>query len=221
MGRLLGRACRLSIWSVLAFASTAPLDAASGVIYDSGPLATELRDACGDADSSRIQNLSFPDLSVIYSSCDIGEGFRQADDFVLASSTLVNSITVYALEAGSTESCTIEDVRLQIWNGPPDAGGQVIFGDTATDRFAACQFSGIYRGVESYPTPCSSPIMAVTATVNQTLDAGTYWADFQLGGTLEQGVGCVSATKVGDPEPCTGGCNGKRFFGVWSDWESG
>jgi hypothetical protein len=114
--------------------------------------------------------------------------FRLSDDFTVpAAGWGVSTMTFFAYQTGSTTTCTINDVRVQIWNGPPNAGGVVVFGDTTTNRFASCAFSNIYRDTETAVANNQRPIQAATATVVTNLAAGTYWVDYQLGGTLASG----------------------------------
>ena len=40
---------------------------------------------------------------------------------------------------------TINDLRVQIWNGAPNAGGTVIWGDLTTNRMTSTSWTNIYR----------------------------------------------------------------------------
>jgi hypothetical protein len=48
-------------------------------------------------------------------------------------------------------------------------------------------WSNIYRTLDTSLTDTQRPIMTVVVTVNTTLPPGTYWLDWQIGGTLASG----------------------------------
>ena len=87
----------------------------------------------------------------------------------------------------------------------------VVFGDTTTNRLAGSSFSNIYRVLDTGLTDTARPIMADVVTVNTTLPAGTYWLDWQTGGTLASGPWAPPVSILGQ----TGkpGANGATVFG--------
>ena len=120
-----------------------------------------------------------------------------ADDFTVpAGGWNISTITFYAYQTGSTTTSTINDVNLQIWDGPPGVGS-VVFGDTTTNRLAGSSWSNIYRVLDTGLTDTTRPIMADVVTVNTILPAGTYWLDWQSGGTLASGPWAPPVTIVG------------------------
>jgi hypothetical protein len=150
------------------------------------------------------------DLSVLQDAAPIGLGIygfiandavgaRVADDVTFATDVDVRTITVYAYQTNSTSTPTFDNLRLRIWNGPPDAGGIVVFGDSVNNRFGGATFTNIYRTLQSSPTvQTNRPIMAITSVpLNVTLDAGTYWIDVSLGGTLPSGPWVAPLTSLG------------------------
>lgn len=156
------------------------------LLLDSGPLVTHVGGGFGGADASRLQNSSLVMTTLGFTASTTG-AFRVADDFTVpAAGWNVSTITFFAYQTGAA-ACTLTDVRVQIWNGPPNAGGTVVFGDTATNRFASCALPNIYRDSETTVANNQRPIQAATATVGTTLAAGTYWVDFQVGGSLASG----------------------------------
>ncbi|MEI2690136.1 MAG: hypothetical protein V9H69_10695 [Anaerolineae bacterium] len=103
----------------------------------------------------------------------VSSGFRVADDFTVpAGGWNVASITFFAYQTGSTTASTINAVNVRIWDGPPNAGGTVIWGDTTTNRLASSAWSNIYRVLDSALTNSQRPIMADVATVGTFLPAG-------------------------------------------------
>jgi hypothetical protein len=117
---------------------------------------------------------------------------RLADDFVVGPGGLnLAYVKLPAYLTGAT-TVTATAMTIQIWNGPPNAGGTVIFGDTVTNRLAYAEFSNIYR---CFPTTtgvtCGTTGTVPDATrrqqwlygtVNQVLPAGTYWLDVNYTG---------------------------------------
>jgi len=189
---------------------------AAGVAVDTGPIATHVGRGCGTRDASRLQNLTYPSLSKLGHSVSVTGGTHIADDFTLSSETLVKSITFYVINYTGITTCAFDVARVQIWDGPPNAGGSIVFGDLVSNRLASCAFSNIYRDAEVFPGACDFPVMAVTATVNTTLPAGTYWADFQVGVNAIPETYVVPVTRLGQEGGCGTGCNALRYNG--SSW---
>ncbi|MDZ7624130.1 MAG: hypothetical protein U5J96_06760 [Ignavibacteriaceae bacterium] len=53
-----------------------------------------------------------------------------ADDFTIPAGETwqIDQVMTFAYQTGSTTTSTINDVRIQIWNGNPMSGGTVIWG---------------------------------------------------------------------------------------------
>ena len=114
---------------------------------------------------------------------------RVSDDFVVSTPVLLDSLKFFAYQTGSPTTSTINDVRVRIYNGPPNAGGVIIYGDTITNRLASTSWSGIYRTGGTTPTDATRPIMTVKVNISPALNlaAGTYWVEWNCGGTLASG----------------------------------
>ena len=65
----------------------------------------------------------------------LSAGNRVADDFTVtdAAGWAIDTITFFAYQTVSGTTSTITSLNLQIWDGPPNAGGTVIWGDTTTN----------------------------------------------------------------------------------------
>src|SRR5690606_22558794 len=64
----------------------------------------------------------------------------------------------------------------------------IVWGSQATNVLSSSVWSGAYRSLESAPGDTSRPIMISTVlTPGLTLAPGTYWLDWQTGGTLGSG----------------------------------
>jgi hypothetical protein len=191
-----------------------------GPLYDNGPIATHPGVCNAGADASRLQ--SGIGLNIFGFNASVAGGFRVSDDFVVpAPGWVVNELVAYTYQTGSTPAApTITDVRVQIWNGPPNAGGTIVFGDTTTNRFVSAAFSNTFRDLDTTACPAAAaqtrPIMAATATVGTTLAPGTYWIDYQIGGTLASGPWAVPTTILGETDGCAGPavCNGLQWTGT-------
>lgn len=117
--------------------------------------------------------------------------FRLADDFIVpaGASWTVQKAYVFNYQTGSTTTSTITSVNAQIWNGPPgDPASTIVCGDTSTNAMTATEFSGVYRVAATGPG-CTRPMMVQTVDISScpVLNAGTYWLDFQVAGTLASG----------------------------------
>ena len=183
-------------------APAAPAANPAAILFDNGPLTTHPGGGAGGANASAVQTAL--GLTTFGFGHAITTGFRMADDFTVpAGGWNISTITFYAYQTGSTTTTTIDNVNLQIWNGVPGAGGSsVVFGDTTTNRLAGSSFTNIYRVTDTALTGSTRPIMADVVTVNTTLPAGTYWLDWQTGGTLSSGPGRrPSASSARLPSP--------------------
>ncbi|PWB77310.1 MAG: PEP-CTERM sorting domain-containing protein [Holophagae bacterium] len=157
------------------------------VLYDNGPLVTHPGGGAGGADASAVQTALV--MGVYGFGHALSSGYRVADDFTVADSGGwdVQTITFFGYQTGSGTTSTINHVNLRIWNGDPSGSGTVVFGDTATNRLASTAWSNIYRVLDTGLTDTQRPIMADVVTVGTNLVAGTYWLDWQTGGTGASG----------------------------------
>ena len=170
--------------------AAAPLSAwrtPEAVLYDNGPLVTHPGAGAGGADVSAVQTAI--GLGSWGFGNQLSAGNRIADDFtVTGGGWLVDTITFFAYQTGSSTTSTINHINLRIWDGPPnDPGSNVVFGDTTTNRLASTTWTNIYRTLDTELGFTNRPVMTVVANVNTFLPAGTYWVDWQVGGTLASG----------------------------------
>ncbi|MEZ4767470.1 MAG: hypothetical protein R2844_03485 [Caldilineales bacterium] len=189
--------------------------APAAVLYDNGPLVTDPGAGAGGADASGIQTAL--GNSTYGFGHAVSSGFRVADDFTVpAGGWTIDQITFFAYQTGSTTTSTMNALNVRIWDGPPNAGGSVIWGDTTTNRLASSVFSNIYRVLDTGLTNNQRPVMADVATVGVFLPAGTYWVDWQTGGTLASGPWAPPVTIVG--QTAKPGANGLQYDPAAGTW---
>ena len=171
--------------------------APDAVLYDNGSLVTHPGGGSGGADASALQDVSLG-MTIFGFGHQISANNRVADDFTVPAGApwTIDTITFYAYQTGSTTTSTMNDVRVQIWDGPPGAS-TVVFGDLVTNRLASSTFSNIYRTLEGTLTDTARPIMANVVTIGTTLPPGTYWLDWFTGGTLASGPWAPPVTVLG------------------------
>ncbi len=169
----------------------------SAALYDNGPLVTHAGQGAGGADASALQTAR--GMTVYGFGNQAANGNRLADDFPVASGgRVIDTITFFGYQTGSTTQSTFTSVNLRIWNGPPNsAGSQVVFGDTTTNRLISSTWSSIYRVLDTDLTSVQRPVMANVVAVNTFLAAGTYWLDWQADGTLSAGPWAPPVTILG------------------------
>lgn len=188
----------------------------AAVLYDNGSLVTHPGGGAGGANASALQTSL--DLNIFGFGHAISTGVRIADNFTVpAGDWSISAITFYAYQTGSSTTTTIDNVNLRIWNGPPgQTSSSIVFGDTTTNRLAGSSFSNIYRVVDTGLTDNQRPIMANVVTVNTTLPAGSYWLDWQTGGTLSSGPWAPPVSILGQ----TGkpGANALQYDPTTSEW---
>jgi len=118
----------------------------------------------------------------------ISAGNRVAEDFILADDYDITSFVFYSYQTGAAPP-SINNINVQVWDGDPsDPGSSVIWGDDTTNVLSDAVWSGAYRQLESAPGDTSRAIQEVTVDVTGlSLAAGTYWVDYQFGGTGASG----------------------------------
>ncbi len=197
---------------------------APALTYDNGALITHPGGGPGGADASRLQSTSLLMTTLGFTASDAG-AFRIADNFTTtAPGWTINTITYFGYQTGSTTTSTFDVVRHQIWAGAPNAGGSIIFGDVVTNRFGSSAFTNTYRDTETTVANNQRPIMATTSTaIALTFGAGTYWVDYQLGGTLASGPFSPPTTILGQTSgSCAPNCNGLQWSGTaWAALDDG
>lgn len=187
------------------------------VLYDNGPVASGTEPSCsGDTGNASILETALGGSTIGFGS-QVLAGNRMADDFEVpagAGWTLTNAY-VFSYQTGSTSTSTFTATNFRIWDGPPDAGGNIVCGDGATNTMSATQFSGIYRMTDT-TAGCTRPLMVETVSLAgcPLLPPGTYWLDYQLDGSLGSGPWVPPLVVPG--QTTTG--NALQFLGSSSTW---
>ncbi|MEP0775109.1 MAG: hypothetical protein HRF46_12180, partial [Acidobacteriota bacterium] len=188
----------------------------AAVLYDNGPLVTHPGGGFGGADASALQ--SDLGLSTYGFGHALSSGYRVADDITVpAGGWYIDTITFFAYQTGSGTTSTIDHINLRIWDGVPGAvGSTIVWGDTTTNRLVSTAWSNIYRVLDTNLLGTTRPVMANVAAVGVFLPAGTYWLDWQTGGTLASGPWVPPVTLLGQ----TGkpGANALQFDPAAATW---
>jgi hypothetical protein len=166
------------------------------LLYDNGPLVNAPGQGSGGADASVLQQ----DLGMNSYGFNVNQvgGFHMADDFVVDVTWEVESITLYAYQTGSGNTSTMTGGYLRIWDGAPNAGGTVVWGDMTTNRMTSTAFTNIYRVLNTALLNTDRPIMEVVcATPGLTLEPGTYWVEYALTGSTASGPWSAPITITG------------------------
>lgn len=185
-------------------------------LWNNGPLVTHPGGGFGGADESRLQNSS---LGMTF----LGFGHQVgvlnnwlADDFTVDGGGWdIEGISFFAYQTNSTTTSTMTDLRLRIFDAAPNAGGNLVFGDTVTNRLSSTGFANIYRASELTIGSEIRPIMQNDAVFNLHLDPGTYWLAWQTGGSLTSGPWAPPVTITG--QSTTG--NALQYIGGANLWQ--
>jgi hypothetical protein len=168
----------------------------SKFLYSNGQFVTNPGQGAGGTDLSVLQT----GWNILGSGMSQAGPFRIADDFTVDTTTTITSFTFFGYQTGSTTTSTFTGVNLRIWSGEPGTG-TVVYGNITTNVLSSHEWSNAYRVTTTTLTDVTRPIMAITASVNVTLNPGTYWVDFQTSGTLTSGPWAVPITIVGNTGP--------------------
>ena len=151
-------------------------------VLSNGPIVTHPGQGAGGASASAVQTgigLSFYGIT-----CDGLTNSRVADDVVVppGETWTVEAIRFLGFVSGSgTTTSTINGVTLQVWDGVPGAGGQIIWGDVTTNLLAGEAFINTFRSLDTNLTDPLRPVFQlVCITPGLVLTGGkAYWLDYQ------------------------------------------
>ena len=149
----------------------------SGVAAPTGYRWSEIQNDTGNSTESNI---------------NIGPSFTQtafnlADDFTVPAGQTwsISKFSFYAFQLNAT-TYPFDGLYFRIYNGPPNAGRTVIFGNSTTNCLSKSPDTKIYRIFNSLvPAPVSTPttthlIFKVSSNVTLNLSAGTYWIEWAI-----------------------------------------
>jgi len=162
----------------LSFHQNVPMINPDGT-YSNGTIINSSGTGAGGADESIIEGGSYGN------NANQAQGYSQADDFIVPAGPGwdVTKLTVYPYQTHAPITGTITGCFLRIYNGAPNAGGTVVWGDLTTNRMTSQTFSGIYR-VAAAGGGTDRAVIKVECNVSGLhLDPGTYWLEFQFTGS--------------------------------------
>lgn len=192
----------------------------SNVLFENGPFVTHPGAGVGGNDASALQQPL--GLTSYGAGTNNAAGVRLADDFTVTDGQwTIDSMRFYSYQTGSTTTSTINGAFVQIWDGEPGAAGStVVWGDTTTNRLSGTSFAGAYRTLDTdIATASTRPIMNVDVNLGGlVLEAGTYWVDWGLTGTLASGPWTPPITILGQT---TTGDALQLIDGAWGPLEDG
>ena len=186
---------------------------AKSLLYDNGPFINSPGTGPGSTDQSILQNITLG-MNTLGVGAQFAAGNHMADDFVVEETWTVESFTFYGYQTGSSTTSTMTGGYLQIWDGDPTTGGQIIWGNMTANRMSSTAWTNSYRLSEGTPGT-TRPIMSITcATPDLVLEPGTYWVEYTLNGSLASGPWAPPITING--QAVTG--NAKQYLGSSSEW---
>jgi hypothetical protein len=175
-----------------------PYESEFALLHDNGPLITHPTGGLGGNPASAVQTALL--MSLYGFGAQLSAGNSMADDFtVTGAGWNIDEMQFFTYQTNSGTTSTINDLRVQIYNGPPNAGGTVVWGDMTTNRLSSTNWTTIYRVLDTDLLSGARPIMRAVAqlTTPINLAAGTYWVEFQFGGTGASGPWAPPVTVLG------------------------
>ncbi len=108
---------------------------------------------------------------------DMDHSYWIADDFTLTAAAVVSKIDFFAYVTGSTPtSSPFTGCYVRIYDTQPiDSTAVPVWTSGAVSCMASQEWTGIYRTTATALTNTDRPIMQITANINTSLAAGTYW----------------------------------------------
>ncbi len=152
--------------------------------YTSGPYFN----VAGNPDLSVLENVTLG-MNTLGAGMQVLNNNRIAEDIVLTDDYDVTELVFYGYQTGApTSPPTINEINVQIWDGDPSVGGSsVIWGDDVTNVLGSAVWSNAYRQAEDNPGTTRAIYRVTVDATGLSLPAGTYWVDWQMGGTLASG----------------------------------
>ena len=90
------------------------------LLWNNGPIVTHPGGGFGGADASACQtSLGMINYGI---GAQISASNTLADDFTISANSNIEEIDFFVYQTGSGTSSSINDARIQIWNGQPNAG---------------------------------------------------------------------------------------------------
>jgi len=193
----------------------------AAVLHNNGPLITNIGTCPGTPPNNNESQIRAGGTVFGFGHA-VSTGFRVADNFTVPAGQQweIQAITFFGYQTGAgTGAPTMNQVSLRLWLGRPgDASSVVICGSTTNNVLALSAFSGIYRTVNTAPCPGATtrPIFSNVCTLPTgclpCLPEGTYWLDWNTGGTLASGPWAPPVT------PTPAGANALQFSGTALTW---
>lgn len=174
-----------------------PLASSRNILFDNGPLVNSPGTGSGGADESILQTgLGMTSYGSNFSN---DAGFSVADDFEVTGNWNIQNIEFFGYQTGSTTTSSFTAVYCRVYDGAPNAGGTVIWGDMTTNRMISTEWSNIYRNDDGPGGSTNRPIMKIVAeTPGLTLSPGTYWVEWGTSGSLSSGPWVPAVTIQGE-----------------------
>lgn len=181
----------------------------SSVLFNNGPFVT--CNSCGwnGARESSVQTAI--GLS------QVAFDFRQSDSQSVAEDLTIPAPFNWTIDSMVFYSCsndtsTVQELYVRIWDGPPDAGGAVVWGDLTTNRLAGSALYNVYRVADFQTGQPLYPVRENVASIGITLGPGTYWVEWAANSSFPWGPYAPPVTILG--QTTTGNARG-RLAGVW------
>ncbi len=151
------------------------------LIYDNGNIVTDVGVGLNGADVSKMNARQMIQGKAI----NKPNNQHVVDDFILTNEAKIDYVEFYAYPSGYTSTnysleSPFNAAYVRIWDGKPNAGGKVIWGDDM-NRFSETGFTNCFRVSASNLVQPSYPIMYIKANMGVTLAPGTYWIELSAG----------------------------------------
>ncbi len=167
------------------------------LLWDNGPFVNAPGQGAGGADVSHVHS----GQNTYESNVNYAGNSYIADDFEVDEVWEVDNFTFYAYQTGSTTASSFTGGYLQILDGAPDAGGQVVWGDETTNLMVSTSWTNAYRTSQYALTNTDRPIMQIVcATPGLVLQPGVYWVTYALSGSIASGPWIIPVTISGQLE---------------------
>src|SRR5215204_3593711 len=101
---------------------------AQTVIFDNGPIFDLPAGGSGGMNASSLHD----GMTTYGAGHAFSTGYRVADDIIIGANTTwtIDSLVFFGYQTGSGNISSIDNINVRIWDGPPGAPSNIIFGDS-------------------------------------------------------------------------------------------
>lgn len=150
------------------------------LLFSSGPVINRPQEGPKNTDLSLMESLTLG-MNMFGFGANVDVGVRLANELILEQPAEINSIHFVGYQIGVGPTSPFTGLSLQLWEGPPNAGGKLIYGNMQTNVLESSSWTEAWRSSETgFDDLRALSDLIANPSIHESLDlvANTYWLDF-------------------------------------------